>query len=251
MAITAQELIEYYKNLLIIQYNNREKAQAHVETLVEEVIAEGIYFTIEDAFNLETAIGVQLDVVGIYQDIDRLYTTNEFLDDYFGFDDAADLDNLQNSIVGFDDAAAPDKTGLFYDATEVIVNDFRLNDDAFRTLIKLRIAQNYGDYSVETITESLSTFFDDSIILKDNYDMSITYFIGDTSAALVKAALQKEVLPKPAGVRVELIDGNRFLGFADAERVDSIPSYMVGFNDAVDGLIKTGGFLHAKNDIIA
>lgn len=251
MAATPAQLVDYYANLLIIQYHDKAKAKAHVETLVREVIANGIYFDVQDAFNLETAIGVQLDVVGIYQDIDRLYTTNEFLDAYFGFEDAADIGNLQNTIVGFNDAASPDKSGEFLDAREVIVNNFRLNDDAFRTLIKLRIAQNYGNYSTQDITESLSIYFGDDIVVLDNYDMSMTYLIGNTSEALVNAALQKNVLPKPAGVRLEVIDGNRFFGFADAASDADIPAYVIGFNDSTEGFTKTGGFLDAENDIIA
>jgi hypothetical protein len=251
VAATAQELIDYYTNLLIIQYNGKERSRAHVANLVREAVANGIYFEVQDAYALETAIGVQLDVVGIYQDVDRLYTTNEFLDDYFGFEDAADIGNLVNSIIGLDDAASPDKEGVFFDASEVIVNNFQLNDDAFRVLIKLRIAQNYGNHSAKEITESLELFSGNEIIFIDNYDMSITYLVGDSSTALVKAALQKNVFPKPAGVRLEAISGNLFFGFYDAANLSAAPDYIAGFNDAVAGFIKTGRLLDANNDIIS
>lgn len=245
------DLLEYYENLLIIQYNNKEKARATIGLLIEELLASGILFDIRDGYSVDTAVGVQLDVIGKYVGINRFYTSNEFTDDYFGFADAVNPSGVSANIVGFDDAASPDKSGFFLDATEVISDEIRLNDDTFRTLIKLKIIQNNSTHDMKSISESLFEFFGDSIIVIDNYDMSMTYLVGDTSSALVAAALQKEVFPKPAGVRLEAIDGNQFFGFADASNLDAVGGYISGFNDAVTGFTQEGRFLNANSDIIS
>ena len=52
------DLIEFYQNLLIIQYNEKEKAKATIGLLSETILADGILFDIRDGFNLDTAVGV-------------------------------------------------------------------------------------------------------------------------------------------------------------------------------------------------
>jgi hypothetical protein len=243
-------IINYYVDLLIIQYADKPKARATIALYIEELMATGILFDVRDAFNLETAIGVQLDIIGKYVDLDRFYSSSDLSGDYFGFADAADIGGTSANIVGFDDAAAPDKTGFFLDASEVISNNMRLNDDAFRTLIKFRIVQNNSDHSVKSITDSIFAFFNTSVLVKDNLDMTMTYFVGDYSNSLIRAALQKKVLPKPMGVRLEALNGNQFFGFADAANLDIERSYLSGFNDAAVGFTQEGRFLSSTYDII-
>lgn len=69
--MTDQELIDYYANLLIIQYRGKSKAYAHIQTLVTPVIMNQMPIAVEDAFDLETAVGVQLDVLGKYNGVTR------------------------------------------------------------------------------------------------------------------------------------------------------------------------------------
>ena len=188
-------IVEYYKNLLIIQYNNKQKAQSTIELLTNEFWASGIAQDVRDAYNIDTAIGEQLDILGKYIGVDRFYTSTQLNDDYFGFADATNTGGVSANIVGFDNATSPDKSGLFLSSDAVIGNEFELNDETYRTLLKLKIIQNYSNHSMQSISESLFTFFGDSIIVVDNYDMTITYFIGDASSALVEAAIAKGVLP--------------------------------------------------------
>lgn len=245
-----QDIVDYYVDLLIIQYNDKPKARAHIDLIVREMLSSGILFDIQDAFNLETAIGVQLDILGKYIGVNRFYEDTDLSNDYFGFADAYDIGGTSSNIIGFDDAFDPDKEGDFLDAFQVISKEFRLNDDSYRFLLKLKIAQNYSNHSTKSISESMALFFGDEIVFKDNYNMTITYFIKDVSSALVKAALIKKVFPKPMGVRLEAINGIGFFGFADAFNSDYTPDYILGFNDAFDPN-KEGRFLNAYRDIIA
>lgn len=69
--MTTQQLIEYYSNLLILQYHDKTKAVATIEAQVAPVIMDQLPTTVENAFNLLTAYGAQLDVLGTYVGVTR------------------------------------------------------------------------------------------------------------------------------------------------------------------------------------
>lgn len=64
--MTTEELAAYYANLLIIQYINKPKAYATVAAQVTPIFMDQLPNSVQDAFNIETAVGVQLDVLGKY-----------------------------------------------------------------------------------------------------------------------------------------------------------------------------------------
>lgn len=61
---TTQSIIDYYKNLLILQYHGKAKARATIDQLVKMVVADQLPTQVQDAFGLDSAEGVQLDVIG-------------------------------------------------------------------------------------------------------------------------------------------------------------------------------------------
>ena len=68
---TLTDLEDYYKNLLIIQYHNKPKAQATVAQWVDCMTGDGIMLQLWDAFDVDTAIGAQLDAIGRFIGIGR------------------------------------------------------------------------------------------------------------------------------------------------------------------------------------
>lgn len=70
--MTNQEIINYYANLLILQYRSKPKAYATVQTLVTPVVMDQLPDAVQNAFELESAVGVQLDVIGKYAGVNRL-----------------------------------------------------------------------------------------------------------------------------------------------------------------------------------
>lgn len=64
--MTNEELATYYANLLILQYLGKPKAYATVVAQVTPVFIDQLPVAVQDAFNVETAVGVQLDVLGDY-----------------------------------------------------------------------------------------------------------------------------------------------------------------------------------------
>ena len=69
--MTNAELIEYYKNLLILQYKTLTKAPAHIEALIEIIMIFELIEDVKNAYDIDTAVGVQLDVLGKYIGLDR------------------------------------------------------------------------------------------------------------------------------------------------------------------------------------
>lgn len=72
---TTQEIKNYYINLLIMQFRDKEKARAHIETLITPVVMDQLPLSVRDAFNIDTSVGMQLDVLGKYAGIARTVLT--------------------------------------------------------------------------------------------------------------------------------------------------------------------------------
>jgi hypothetical protein len=65
------ELLDYYVNLLILQYKAKEKAPEHIRELLRIVMIYDLAIQVRDGYNIETAIGYQLDILGKYFNVDR------------------------------------------------------------------------------------------------------------------------------------------------------------------------------------
>ena len=63
--ITA-DIVKYYVALLIMQYVGKPKAESTIALLCGSLIADQIYTQTRDAFDIETATGKQLEMIGNY-----------------------------------------------------------------------------------------------------------------------------------------------------------------------------------------
>ena len=66
------ELAKYYSDLLVIQYQNSPKAKAMVEAFAKEAMINDLPNEVMYAFDIETAEGEQLDILGKYQNVSRV-----------------------------------------------------------------------------------------------------------------------------------------------------------------------------------
>lgn len=86
--INIDDVINYYQNLLIVQYNQKEKAKAEIGLFTEQLLNNDIYSQVAEGFDLDTAVGNQLDILGKLIGVNRFYQeTGEVLsrlsdDDY-------------------------------------------------------------------------------------------------------------------------------------------------------------------------
>jgi hypothetical protein len=69
--MTTEEIIEYYTQLLIIQYATKGKAVATIRALVDPVVMDQLPSLVQAAYGLDSAVGVQLNVLGKYAGVSR------------------------------------------------------------------------------------------------------------------------------------------------------------------------------------
>ena len=71
-----EDLIRYFTNLLILQYKNKPRAKATIEALTRNAFSDtqnNIFpIEVQNAYDLDTATGKQLDVLGKYLGYDRM-----------------------------------------------------------------------------------------------------------------------------------------------------------------------------------
>lgn len=130
---------------------------------------------VQEAYNLDTAVGVQLDVLGKYVGVTR---------------------------------TAP---GFYEQIT--------LDDDDFRSLIRLAIIKNNAGSSLYEIQTLLTTWFPGAILVFDYQNMQMSYLVSTSvgSASLVQLFVTEKLLPRPMAVQIALLiyapDIDKFFGF--------------------------------------
>lgn len=141
------------------------------------------------AFAVDTAVGTQLDTVGIWVGISRRQSV-PITGAYFSFDDADlgwDLANWK----------AP------YDATEGVTV---LDDDTYRCAINAKIGSNYwaGDNAgLDLIGQEAFDELGVHCYMLDNFDMTVTVYITGAPTQVLLELIKRGVAPpKTAGVRV-------------------------------------------------
>lgn len=240
-------LVEYYRNLLIIQYHDKPKAMATIEALAQEMMASGIMLDVLNGFDIETAVGAQLDIIGKYVGVDRFYS---FVDpvDYFAVTTYTEVDPDSDQKYGFttypDIDGNPQHNGTINYSSVVVLSN-QLSDADYRTIIKLKILQNNINHSNKAIDDGVFAIFGNNVVPSSNGDMRIYYFISDSSTALVRAAIAKGLLPRPMAVLLGIIEDVivPFYGFATYY---ATPTTVFGFQDyasygSVSGNILTYG----------
>ena len=206
--------IEEYKKLLIWQYQDKPKAQKHIELILSEF--EKIYNllnVIPDAFDLDKAVGKQQDILGKILGISRnvpFAVSKRF----FGFT------NNINSY-GFDRRLKT--TGFkipFKRKLEDIYTSGRLDDTQFRVFLKAKAIKNNVratmiDDNKLSLQDAINFLFNDTSYVVDNQDMTMTLYIENSyDVQLLKYIKQLDLLPRPQGVEIRTVlhfaEGNTF-----------------------------------------
>lgn len=178
------ELDTYYSNLLVLQYHNKPKAKATIESTVG-LLPDNLILDVINGFDIESAVGEQLDVLGVYVGVDRFYDNN------------GDIEAL--------------------------------DDDDFRILVKLKAIANTSDLSHKSLDDALFHFFGNDVRMDSAGNMEMSYFVPKGKTAIILAAIQKEVLPRPMGVRVAYINENDKIFFGFCTYDNQSVAYKTGF----------------------
>ena len=137
----------WIKNLIIIQYRQAAKNRALIDEMVDLLFMNCLPQKIRDlCLNVEESIGAQLDVVGKWVGVDRVYTTLELFDHpYLAFPTYKTIkdntfDDLQGGFSSYQNFSADDGGFLMYKRIyDVKSNVNQMGDDYYRKIIKLKI----------------------------------------------------------------------------------------------------------------
>lgn len=204
------DLIAYYANLLIIQYHDQPKAQATIELITEVMLANNILLDIQNAYDVDTAVGAQLDVIGKYVGVDRYYSELE-LSNYFSMVDYSQAGSLPSSPPQWGFCNYSNFSSFAYngslDYADIITVSNALNDDSYRFLIRLKIILNNINYSHQQIDEEMWNAFGATLRPESAGGMEMLYFISSELTSLIQAIVAKNLLPKPMGVGLLTVTG--------------------------------------------
>jgi hypothetical protein len=233
-----------YQDLITSEHSDKPKymemvgysAQPYADTISG-------FDSVTSAYDVDSAIGAQLDVVGQWVGVSRYLSTP--LDVYFSFDDAA---------LGFD-------RGTWKGPYDPISGLVELPDDYYRLLLKTKILANVWNGTFEELNQILSTIMPDinglvlgisilpgilgtaesgpgiNMFVVDNQDMTMSvYVVGAGITAILEAIMKLMIqLLKPEGVGIKSFEitstsGTPFFGF------DINNQYVAGFDTGSFGV---------------
>lgn len=176
--MSTQEIIDYYANLLILQYVGKPKAFATIQALVDPVVMNQLPLQVQNAYNLtgpNLAVGKQLDVIGKYVGASR---SGIGVNGPFTLNDADFL-----SLIFF--AIIRNSSGSSLYDIQLLINEFFAGE-----VLVFDYANMQMSYMVSSSVGNLQ---------------------------LVEAAISQNLLPKPMGVGVSAVIFNpvinKFFGF--------------------------------------
>jgi hypothetical protein len=193
--MTIEELKTYYQNLLISQYRNKPNARAVIGLLVNSVFGDGIALQLARCFDLDTAVGAQLDVIGRIVGVERNIK-------------GLDLESVFVQLGKYTGTPAGRRFGRYSDATpdtgkmsRYFNNSiYTMTDLQMRYVIKLKIIQNCTIASTKYLTDALYRVFGAGIAITDNQDMTMTIDVTEDYAKIYVIADYLGIFPCPMGV---------------------------------------------------
>ena len=96
--MSLKSLTDYYANLLAYQYRGLPRAAAQIRLWTKQVLADFLANDVANAFDIDTAVGKQLDVIGKYVGVPRNIGLVP-VRPYFGFWSRYHLDTTTNTLV--------------------------------------------------------------------------------------------------------------------------------------------------------
>lgn len=179
-----------YTALITSQHNDKPKFIAMTASDVEPYVEiENILLNIPSYYDIDTAIGSALDVIGEWVGASR-HLSIPLTGVYFEWDSTA--------LIGWD-------SGSWKGEFDPVSGLTSLPDDSFRKYIKAKIAANKWDGTIESAYSIwVEIFTDSAILIQDNQDMSMVVGVtGKKLGAIDQALLTGGYIAlKPVGVNI-------------------------------------------------
>lgn len=213
------ELIKYFVNLLIIQYKNKPRAKGTIEALAKQTFSDTTdkIFPIEvqNAYNLDTAVGEQLDVLGKYIGYDRNLPFP--LNDNFVY---AEYDGSINPTEGYSDYYEEKITKPYLEYRYSSYDSLAISDDTYRRILKMQSELKNKPLSLANIDEVLKKYFDfnnNEIYLVEG-DKTVEYHISKEMYPTLNTqeklnAFFEKYFPRPMGCTFTVVRNDYFYTF--------------------------------------
>jgi hypothetical protein len=179
-------------------YNTLPRYMNMLAALIQPLVdAQAMLYQLRRDFDIDTAVGVQLDQVGQWVGRTR-YITTPISGVFFAFNGAT------NDRTGFDQGQWLGQ----YQPTDAII---ALDDETYRTILKLQVQANQWDGTLESISASLSYVFP-NLFIQDLGDtpaglMAMHVLIPTSLVSSLLLYVAEQDFPiKPSGVRMTFID---------------------------------------------
>jgi hypothetical protein len=194
------DLTTYYINLLIMQYVTKRNARRTTGVFVREATAESVISSVQEGFNLDDAVGDQLDMLAAYRGLQRVIYGIDLTRDYFAM--PYYTDPSPESVFGFS-VYGEDPVSYWILYADVNRPIYAMTDDELRRATKYLAKTQSSFLSIKAIDDILWEFFGDNLSLVDNEDMTIQYSHNPLDPdTLYNIVLGAGILPKPAGVEL-------------------------------------------------
>ena len=196
---TLDELKAYYPERLIIQFRGKTRWTKLMQAIVQEAWLDGIVQTEAACFDLETAVGAQLDIlgriVGVNRNVYGLDLTHTFFEcrDYSGGTSGV-------SMQAYADTTPGPEIMLTYRSDAI----YTMSEFEMRMLIKLKIIYNTAARTTKALTDALFSVFGSGVAFVDNKNLSVTFNVGAAYHTVFVIANYLNIIPKPMGISVTL-----------------------------------------------
>lgn len=234
-------LVDESTNLLIKQYWEKPKAKAEIELQASTWDKTRAFLaSLDAAFDLDSAVGAQLDVLGRIVGISRS-VPNVIPKIYFGF-------SINPTSEGFSSKFDSMRVGApFFSKFSTGFTDLQLGDSDYRFFIRVKAALNRAAGYVSSdiyisIQDVVISAFEGRAYVVDNLDMTLTLYVSPVvSLDRLRLIQSLNLLPKPQGVRYKvIIQAEPGMTFGFSNNPDS-----QGFSSKFDPL-REGGFFARK-----
>ncbi len=198
---------EAYRQLLIVQYYDKPKAIETIKLHIDMLLMNALPWKIRDlCLNVDESVGVQLDVIGKWVGIDRYISSSKYEGklwySYIDWQDETEPNSLQGGLRDWDNEENTDGPFLSYE--DIITSQRKLDDDTFRTLIKLKIVKNNTNHTAKNIDDNLFNLFGNKVYIDWSTPLQMVYNYKPSLASIIEIAKDKNCLPCPTGIYCKL-----------------------------------------------
>lgn len=197
------DLKEYYSNLLIIQYHEKEKAVREIQLGASTFSADWVMGDIPLITDVDYAEGKQLDLIGKIVGLSRMAQGFTFGIPYYSYNDKAN------------EMHTPEERGLsdighkvqakFKDYEESRKAIYEMSDGSYRAMLKLKILSNNSRGTLAEIDEGLYRIFGTNVTIVDNMDMTATITVQRNTELNGRLADFLHLFTRPLGVSLEIV----------------------------------------------